>query len=193
MTQVFGEDGKVYPATVVFAGPVTVLQVRTKEKDGYEAVQVGYGEKNEKKITKPLKGHFKDLGNFATIKEFRGPTGEIKRGDVFDVSIFEPGDVVAVSAVSKGKGFQGVVKRHGFAGGRRSHGNKHHERAPGSIGATGPQRVFKGQKMAGRMGGEKVTVKNLKILQVDKEIGALVISGAIPGPKGALVEIKTIK
>jgi large subunit ribosomal protein L3 len=189
MTQVFDEGGVVTPATVVNAGTLTVTQVKGNEKDGYGAVQVGFGEKKEKNIAKAQKGHLKDLGMFRYMREFAS-TEELKRGDTIDVSTFEEGDMVTVSAISKGKGFQGVVKRHNFAGGPRTHGQKHSERAPGSIGAQGPQRVFKGKRMAGRMGGDRVTVKNLKVLQVDKETGTIVISGAIPGRPGTLVEVR---
>ncbi|MAF59382.1 MAG: 50S ribosomal protein L3 [Candidatus Pacebacteria bacterium] len=189
MTQVFDEEGRVHPVTVLDAGPMVVTQIKDDEKDGYSAVQVGYGDRNEKNINKPLKGHLKDLGLFRYLREFRG-TGEHKKGDKVDVSAFEKGDVVEVSAVSKGKGFQGTVKRHGFHGGPRSHGQKHSERAPGSIGATGPQRVFKGKKMSGRMGTDRVTVKNLKVLSADKEKNQLIIKGAIPGRRGTLVEVR---
>ena len=189
MTQVFDEKGMAHPATVLSVGPVTVTQAKNIDKDGYQAVQVGYGERREKNINQAQKGHLKDLGLFRYIKEFRTEE-EMKRGDIIDVSKFEVGDVVEISATSKGKGFQGVVKRHGFAGGPRTHGNKHHERTPGSIGAQGPQRVLKGVRMAGRMGTDRVTVKNLKVLQVDKENNQLVLRGAVPGYRGTLVEIK---
>ena len=190
MTQVFDESGQVFPATVVSAGPVTVTQVKGMESDGYEAVQVGFGTEKEKNLKKPQRGHFKDLGSFKTMFEFRIPTGETKQGDVIDVTAFEVGDKVNVSATTKGKGNQGVVKRHNFAGGPRTHGQKHSERRPGSIGSTGPQRVLKGLKMAGRMGGNRVTVKNLKVLQIDKDTNTMVISGAIPGRPGTLVEVR---
>lgn len=192
MTQVFNNEGRCFAATVLSAGPVVVTQVKTQEKDGYSAVQFGFGEKKEKNISKAQKGHTKDLGNFAHICEFRTETEETQKGDKFDVTAFEVGDKITVTAESKGKGFQGVVKRHNFAGGPRSHGQKHSERAPGSIGSTGPQRVFKGTRMAGRMGGDKITVKNLKVLQVDKDTNTLVVSGAIPGKRGVLVEVKGI-
>lgn len=189
MTQVFDEAGIAYPATVIAAGPVTVTQVKNAEKDGYQAVQVGYGTRHEKNIAQAQKGHFKGLGMFRFVKEFR--TEEtFNNGDVIDVSKFVPGDVVEVSAISKGKGFQGVVKRHGFAGGPGSHGMKHIERTSGSIGATGPQRVLKGVRMAGRMGADRITVKNLRVLQVDAENNQLVLSGAVPGHRGTLVEIR---
>lgn len=190
MTQIFDESGKVYPATVVSAGPVVVTQVKNGEKDGYEAVQVAFGTQKDKNLKKAQKGHFGDLGAFKTVREFRTATGETQKGDTVDASTFEVGDIVHVSAVTKGKGNQGVVKRHNFAGGPRTHGNKHSERRPGSIGSTGPQRVLKGLKMAGRMGGNRVTVKNLKVLQVNTDTNTLVISGAIPGRPGTLVEIR---
>lgn len=191
MTQVFDEKGVVQPATIISAGPLTVTQVKGKEKDGYEAVQVGFGTRAEKNTTGALKGHLKDLSFFRTLREFV-PASEMKRGDTIDISIFTPGDTVEVSAVSKGKGFQGVVKRHGFAGGPRTHGQKNKERAPGSIGGGGRAggRVVKGMRMAGRMGGDMITVKNLKVLQVDPASSTLLISGAIPGRPGTLVEIR---
>lgn len=191
MTQVFDKDGLVYPVTVLTAGPVVVTQIKGEEKDKYSSVQVAFGEKNKKNINKPLQGHFNELGDFRHVKEFRlkGKESDYKVGDTIDLSVFEVGDKVTVSSISKGKGFQGVVKRHGFHGGRRSHGQKHSEREPGSIGATGPQRVFKGTRMGGRMGYDRVTVKNLKIVQIDKENNQLLIKGAIAGRKGTLVEI----
>lgn len=186
MTQIWNDDGRVFPATVVSAGPIEVTQIKDAEKDGYNATQVGYGTRREKNVHRAQR----PKGLFEFIREVRGDL-DWKLGDKIDVSSFEVGDIIEVSAISKGKGFQGGVKRHGFKGGRRSHGNKHHERAPGSIGATGPQRVFKGKKMAGRMGADRVTVKNLKVLQVNKDENLLVISGAIPGHRGTLVEIRS--
>lgn len=191
MIQIFDKEGVVHPVTVVNAGPVTVTQIKDTEKDGYEAVQVGFGDKKTKNINKPLKGHLKDLGNFRYLEEFE-KTGEMKVGDKIDLSVFEEGDKVIISAVSKGKGFQGVVKRHNFAGGPRSHGQKHSERKPGSIGSTGPQRVFKGTRMAGRMGSDRTTVKNLEIMQIDEKNGRLLIKGAVPGKRGTLVEVRSI-
>jgi large subunit ribosomal protein L3 len=189
MTQIFNKEGSVLPATILKVSPMSVTRIRTEEKDGYKAVQVGAGEQKEKRINKAQR----KIGNFKTIKEFRlkkENESELKLGDTIDLSIFSQGDIVSVTALSKGKGFQGGVKRYGFKGGRRSHGNKHAERQPGSIGATGPQRVFKGTRMAGRMGSDKVTVKNLKVLNIDKENGLLYISGAVPGRRGTLVEVK---
>ena len=191
MVQFFDENGKCVPATFVQAGPVVVIQVKVKEKDGYNAVQVGFGSRKEKNINKAQKGHFGDKGNFAYSREFRlDKASEMAVGDKIDISSFEVGDVVELSGVSKAKGFQGVVKRHGFHGGPRSHGQKHSEREPGSIGATGPQRVFKGTRMGGRMGGDRVTVKNLTVLGVDQENNLMLVSGAVPGRKGTLIEIK---
>lgn len=192
MTQVFDEKGVVRAATIVSAGPLTVTQVKSKDKDGYEAVQVGMGKRAEKNVRAPQKGHLKDLPLPAVMREFP-LTGEAKRGDTMDISIFAPGDVVTVSAISKGKGFQGVVKRHGFRGGPRSHGQKNKERAPGSIGGGGRAggRVVKGMRMAGRMGNERITVENLRVLQVDAENNQILISGAVPGRPGTLVEIRS--
>jgi large subunit ribosomal protein L3 len=186
MTQVFDEDGKAMPATLVQAGPIAVTQVKTKEKDGYEAVQVGFGKKNPKKIKKPQR----KLGDYQWLREFKvEDVKDFKSGDTIDVSIFKEGETIKASGVSKGKGFQGVVKRHGFHGGPRTHGQKHSEREPGSIGSTGPQKVSKGKKMAGRMGGDRVTVKGLKVLKIDKGNNQLLISGAVPGRRGTLLEI----
>jgi large subunit ribosomal protein L3 len=188
MTQVFDEKGVVSAATVVTAGPLTVTQVKGKENEGYEAVQVGFGAKKESKVNKAQTGK-----PFKVLREFPADAGsKLETGATIDVSVFVPGDVVAVSAISKGKGFQGVVKRHGFHGGPRSHGQKNRERSPGSIGGGGRAggRVVKGMRMAGRMGGDRITVKNLKVLQVDVATNTLVISGAIPGKPGTLVEIR---
>lgn len=191
MTQYFDADGRVHPATIVNAGPITVIRVKNMDTDGYKAVQVGFGSQKERRINKAQQGEFQGLEMFRVVKEFRleGDT-ELKRGDSITVETFSEGDVVAVTGPSKGKGFQGVVKRHGFAGGRRSHGQKHSEREPGSIGAGGVQRVFKGTRMAGRMGGDRITVKNLHVLAVDPQNNQLLIKGAIPGRRGSLVEIR---
>jgi large subunit ribosomal protein L3 len=191
MTQVFDDKGVVSAATVITAGPLTVTQVKTPETDGYAAVQVGFGVAKEKNLTAPLRGHLKGLSMLRTFREFP-LEGEQVRGNTIDVSAFAAGDVISVSAISKGKGFQGVVKRHGFHGGPRSHGQKNKERAPGSISGAGRAggRVAKGMRMAGRMGGERVTVKNLRVLQVDKNTNTLLVSGAVPGRPGTLVEIR---
>ena len=197
MTQVFTDDGRVFPATLISAGPLVITQVKTDEKDGYRAVQVGFGERKLSRISKAVAGHTRalipreDMG-FAVLKEKRltnAKDNEMKLGDSFDVSVFEEGDVVMVSGISKGKGFQGVVKRHNFKGGPRTHGQKHSEREPGSIGATGPQRVFKGTRMGGRMGSDRVSVKNLKVLKIDKASNSILVSGAVPGRRGTLLEI----
>ncbi len=189
MTQIFTEDGVVVPVTVIKTSPNVVTQVKTSGKDGYQAIQIGFGEKKAKNVTKPLKGHVKELGNFAHLKEVK-LAGEFNLGDKIEISTLTEGDTVTVSAISKGKGFQGVVKRHGFKGGRRSHGQKHSEREPGSIGVGGVQRVFKGMRMAGRMGADRVTVKNLIVAKVDADNQLVYIKGAVPGRKGTLVEIK---
>lgn len=191
MTQIFSEDGKVFPVTEISAGPVVVTQIKNVDKDGYEAVQVGYGEKSAKNIKKSQKGHFKDLGNFRYVKEFKTNIDDkLEIGNKIDVKNFEEGDKVRISSFSKGKGFQGVVKRHGFKGGPRTHGQKHSEREPGSIGATGPQRVFKGTKMAGRMGNDHVTLKGVEIVKIDSENNKIYIKGGVPGRRGTLVEIQ---
>jgi large subunit ribosomal protein L3 len=199
MTQVFDEDGNVIPSTLIEAGPVVVTQLKSEEprttadgevqgkKDGYNAVQVGFGRKSLKRINKPQK---KDKA-YRWIREFRiSKDNSFEVGQKIDVSIFNKGDVVKISGLSKGKGFQGVVKRWGFHGGPRTHGQKHSEREPGSIGATGPQRVFKGKKMPGRMGGKRVSVQNLKVVDVIPERNILVVSGAVPGHRGTLLEIR---
>lgn len=187
MTQVFDEGGVVHPATVVSAGPLTVTKIGDPEKDGNKKVQVGYDALKEKAVNKAQGGK-----PFRHFREFLPGEAALELGATIDVSTFAPGDTVAVSAISKGKGFQGVVKRHGFHGMPRTHGQKNKERAPGSIGGGGRAggRVIKGMRMAGRMGGTRVTVKNLKILQVDTATNTLLISGAIPGRPGALVEIR---
>lgn len=190
MTQVFSDNGEVVPVTVVSAMPLTVTRIFEKEKDGYGAVQVGFGKQKESRINKPLKGIMRGA-NFRLMKEFRlkNDTAEVKQGDVIDVGVFNPGDLVKVSSVSKGKGFQGVVKRHGFAGGPRTHGQKHSEREPGSIGGGLRTHVPKGMRMAGRMGGDKITQKNLKVVSIDKDNNLILIKGAIAGRRGSLVEI----
>lgn len=185
MTQIFDNEGKVYPATVLKTGPVVITQIKEKAKDGYSAVQVGYGEQKAKNVNKAQKSK----GDFVGFKEFKGENNEYKVGDKIEITDFSEGDNLRIVSVSKGKGFQGVVKRHGFHGGRRSHGQKHSEREPGSIGATGPQRVFKGVRMAGRMGSDRVTIKNVKIIQIDKENNQMVVKGSIAGRRGTLVEI----
>ncbi len=182
-TQTFADSGEALMGTVIAAGPVVVTQLKTEATDGYEATQVGYQPLKPKRVKKTNK-----TKAYHYLREYRGPA-ESQVGDEIKATIFAVGDKVVVSAISKGKGFQGVVKRHGFHGGARSHGQKHSEREPGSIGATAPQRVLKGTRMGGRMGAERVTVKNLKVLAVDGDKNELIISGAVPGRRGTLVEI----
>ncbi len=192
MTQVFDDEGVVHPVTVVKTAPMVVTQVKNNDKDGYAAIQVGFGKKSPKRISKPIKGHVKELGNFRHLLEIRDAKDINLASNVGDALTGEiaAGDIVSVSAISKGKGFQGVVKRHGFHGGPRSHGQKHSEREPGSIGAGGYQRVFKGRRMAGRTGGERITVQNLTVIAIDKEKNEMYIKGAVPGRRGTLVEVK---
>ena len=194
MTSIFDENGKNIPCTVIELGPNVVTQVRTIEVDGYEALQLGFDDKTEKHATKAELGHFKKAGTSAKrkvveIKEF---DGEYKLGDVITVDLFAEGEFVDVQGVSKGKGFQGVVKRHGFGGvGQVTHGQKNRLRAPGSVGASSyPSRVFKGMRMAGRTGGENVTVQNLRVLKVVADKNLLVVKGAIPGHKNSYVIIQ---
>lgn len=193
MTEFFTEDGTSIPVTVINTGTIVVTQVKTKESDGYNAVQIGFGKKNANNINKALKGHLKDLGSFRYLKEFRVSDPEnYKVGDNLNAAdIFETGDKLQIAGTSKGKGFQGVVKRHGFHGGPRTHGQKHSEREPGSIGAGGVQKVLKGTRMGGRMGSDRITQKNLKVVFVDKENNLMLVKGAIPGVRGSLIEIKS--
>ncbi|WP_312767056.1 50S ribosomal protein L3 [Epilithonimonas sp.] len=195
MTSLFSEEGKNIPCTVIQAGPCAVLQVRTEEVDGYVAVQLGFDDKSEKNVGKALAGHFKKAGSTpkAKLVEFRNAfEHEVKTGDLVEVNMFAEGEYVDVTGTSKGKGFQGVVKRHGFGGVMQAtHGQHNRLRAPGSIGAgSDPSRVFKGMRMAGRMGGKQVTVQNLQVLKVDEEQNLLVVKGAVPGAKNSYVIIK---
>lgn len=191
MTEYFNEDGVVVPVTAISTSPMIVTQIKTKATDGYNAIQVGFGTRKAKNISKPLKGHMKDLGSFKVLKEFH--TDEVEKykvGDTLNVfDMLAVGDKVVVSGTSKGKGFQGVVKRHGFAGGPRSHGQKHSEREPGSIGGGLRTRVPKGMRMAGRTGSDRITQKNLKVVMLDAENNLILLKGAIPGVTGSLVEI----
>ncbi|MCK5332799.1 50S ribosomal protein L3 [Candidatus Parcubacteria bacterium] len=195
MSQVFVDgDNKreVVPVTLIEAGPCTITQVRTIEKDGYTAVQVGFLEK--KKINKPLSGHLKDLGKFRYLRELRTEDSEEEYlvGGKVDVSVFEAGDAVSVIGISKSKGFQGVMKRHNFKGGPSSHGQKHSNRKGGSIGSAFPEHVIKGKKMAGRMGGDQVTQRGLSVVEIDKERNLLLVKGSVPGNIGSLVKVSTI-
>lgn len=196
MTQVFDDKGVCYPVTILKVAPLAVTGVKTTDKDGYDAVQVAAGEQKEFRLGKADLGHQGGAARF--VKEFRARASQneslegIEVGQTFDSSTFATGDVVTVAAVSKGKGFQGVVKRHNFGGDLASHGRKHSLRAPGSIGGGGRAagRVIKGKKMAGRMGGDRITVKNLEIVQVNPEENIILVKGAIPGRKGTLVEVR---
>jgi len=205
MTQIFTENGLVLPVTKVQAGPCAALQVKSQEKDGYVAVQFGYGEKNAKNVAKPQQKHFEKAvpstdGKAKTypryVREMRingdAEALNIKIGDIIGVDNFVVGDIVSVTATSKGKGFQGVVKRYGFSGGRKTHGNKDQLRMPGSVGAKGPAHVFKGTRMGGRMGNEKVTTNNLEVVKVDEKENVLYIRGAVPGARNGLVIIKGV-
>ena len=193
MTSIFDENGKNIPCTIIEAGPCVVTQVRTKEFDGYDALQLGFDDKAEKRATKAELGHFKKAGTSVKKKvvEFQGFEDNYKLGDTITVDFFTEGEFVDITGVSKGKGFQGVVRRHGFGGvGQTTHGQHNRLRAPGSVGASSyPSRVFKGMRMAGRMGAEKVTVQNLKVLKVVAEKNLLVVKGCIPGHKNAYVTI----
>lgn len=190
MTQFFADNGRVFPATVISVMPGVVTQVKTVERDGYRAAQVGFGTKKPSRLTKPLLGHFKELGAFSEVRECSIANDEsVTVGDKVTLDIFKEGDTVRVSGVTKGKGFQGVVKRHGFHGGPRSHGQKHSEREAGSIGGGLRTRVPVGMRMAGRMGSDNVTVKNLTILSVNAEQNEILISGAVPGRRGSIIEI----
>jgi large subunit ribosomal protein L3 len=194
MTQVYAEDGQAIPATVIEAGPCVVVQRKSKEKDGYSAVQVGLVERRAvKRVSKPMKGHFGKAGlpPCRVLREFRVEVGsEVKVGDKVSVELFAAGDEISVTGISKGKGFQGVVKRHHFRGGAATHGSMFH-RAPGSIGASAfPSRVLKGMRAAGHMGSERVTVRNVKVVRVDAGNNILVVRGSIPGAGGSYVVIR---
>jgi large subunit ribosomal protein L3 len=191
MAEYFSEDGVVIPVTIVTAGPVTVTRIFEKSKDGYDSVQVGYGLQKKERVTKSSAGAMKGAF-YKTLKEFRLKPGDkidVKEGTSIDISTFIPGDKISVTSVSKGKGFQGVVKRHGFHGGPRTHGQKHSEREPGSIGGGLRTHVPKGMRMAGRMGSDRIMQKNLQVVFIDKENNLMLIKGAIAGRRGTLVEI----
>lgn len=190
MTQVFEPDGTVVPVTVIEASPCTVVQVKTKERDGYEAVQVGFG--SRRRVNLPLKGHMRGLGPFRYLRELKvDSAAEWKVGQKVGCEIFQPGDLVDVSGASKGRGFAGVMKRHGFRGGPKTHGQSDRARAPGSIGSgTDPGKVIKGLKMAGHMGTTQVTVKSLKVVRCDPEKGILMVRGAVPGNEGVLLKVR---
>jgi len=190
MTQVFQDEGAVVAVTAIEAGPCTVTQIKTKAKEGYDAVQVGFGP--AKRINRPQRGHLKKLGPYKHLREFRvEDASKIQLGDSVDVGIFHPGDLVDVIGTSKGRGFAGVVKRYHFAGGSKTHGQSDRHRAPGSIGAgTDPGRVIKGLKMAGHMGDERVTVQRLQVVKADPERNLLLVRGAVPGPRNGLLIVR---
>ncbi len=194
MTSIFNDKGESIPCTVIEAGPCYITQIKTKDIDGYDALQVGFEEKKEKLVNKPMAGHFKKAGvnGKRFVHEFKGfDVSKFQLGAELKVDvIFAKGDTVSVAGKSKGRGFQGVVKRHHFGGGFRTHGQSDRERAPGSIGSSSyPSRVFKGMRMAGRMGGERVTVKNLKVVQIIPESNILLVSGSVPGHNNSFIEI----
>lgn len=190
MTQLFREDGKMEAVTAVEAGPCVVVQVKTADKDGYDAIQLGFGA--ARRLKSPEKGHLKELGQFRYLREFRTDDKEtMKVGDRIDVSLFKIGDKVDVTGVSKSKGFAGVVKRHGFKGGPKTHGQSDRHRHPGAIGSTtSPGRIWKGLRMAGRMGGENLTVRRLEVRGADAERNLLLVKGAVPGSKNGLLLIR---
>jgi len=190
MSQTFREDGMLAVVTAIEAGPCTVTRIKTAEKDGYNAVQLGFGE--AKRLNSSQRGHLKELGHFKYLREFRlADTKEIEEGQKMDVSFFKSGDLVDITGLSKGKGFAGVVKRYGFAGGPKTHGQSDRHRARGSIGASAsPGRVYKGLRMAGQMGNKRVTVRNLEVFQADLERNLLLIRGAVPGARNGLLLIK---
>ncbi|MGQ1890810.1 50S ribosomal protein L3 [Thermophagus sp. OGC60D27] len=194
MTSVFSAEGKNIPCTVIEAGPCVVTQVKTKETDGYEAIQLAFDDKKEKNTPMPMKGHFKKAGISpkAKLVELKDFENELKAGDVLTVDLFEENIFVDITGFSKGKGFQGVVKRHGFGGvGDQTHGQHNRLRAPGSLGASSfPSRVFKGMRMAGRTGGNRVKVENLKVIKVIPESNLLMVKGSVPGPKGSYLIIE---
>ena len=191
MSRFFNEDGTVVPVTLIEAGPATVIETKNKEKHGYESVKIGFEAK--KKLNKAEAGQLKDLPNSRHIKEFRQSAGDFKKGDNIDVSVFNIGDILKISGVTKGRGFQGAVKRHGFHGMPASHGHHHVLRHVGSIGQRFPQHTLKGMRMAGRMGGERLSVRGLKVVFVDKDTNTMAVRGAVPGRKNTLLEILKIK
>jgi large subunit ribosomal protein L3 len=190
MTQVFNDDGTVEAVTAIEAGPCVITQVKTADKDGYNSVQLAFGA--AKKLNQPEKKHLKDLGLFKNLREFRmDNVAEAEVGQVVNVDIFQADDIVDVSGTSKGRGFAGVMKRHGFHGGPKTHGQSDRARAPGSVGAgTTPGRVFKGKRMPGHMGNERVTVKNLKVVRIDQDRNILMVKGAVPGSRNGLLIIQ---
>ncbi len=193
MTQHIGEDGIVTAVTAILAGPCTVVQMKTAERDGYDAAQLGFGQ--AKRLTRPAQGHLKGLGEFRYLREVRlSEPAAHGAGEVVDTTIFQPGERIAVVGTSKGKGFAGTIKRHHFSGGPKSHGQKDKHRAPGSIGAgTTPGRVYKGQRMSGHMGARRVTTRNLRVISVDLERNLLLVEGSVPGATNGLVMLRKFK
>jgi large subunit ribosomal protein L3 len=194
MTSIYSAEGKAMPCTVIEAGPCVVTQIKTQDRDGYEAIQLGFGERKEKNTPNAMKGHFKKAKTTpkANLAEFDGFDAELNLGDTVGVDIFEEGEFVSVVGTSKGKGFQGVVKRHNFGGvGQATHGQHNRMRAPGSIGAASyPARVFKGMRMAGQMGNARVKIENLQVLKVMADKNLLLVKGSVPGPKGSTITIE---
>ena len=194
MTSIYSAEGKAMPCTVIEAGPCVVTQIKTQDRDGYEAIQLGFGERKEKNTPNAMKGHFKKAKTTpkANLAEFDGFDAELNLGDTVGVDIFEEGEFVSVVGTSKGKGFQGVVKRHNFGGvGQATHGQHNRMRAPGSIGAASyPARVFKGMRMAGQMGNARVKIENLQVLKVMAEKNLILVKGSVPGPKGSTITIE---
>ncbi len=196
MITIFGEDGKSLPVTLIEAGPCKVVQVKTSERDGYDALQLGFELVKEKRVNKPLLGHFRGVGvaPYRVLKEFRNWGEDMKVGTEIKADIFSPGDTVDVVGISKGKGFTGVVKRYGFKGGPKTHGQSDRHRAPGSIGASSsPSRVFKGTRMAGRTGGRRVTVRNSVLVKIDPGRNLLAIKGPLPGPPQGYLIVRKVQ
>ena len=192
MTRIFDEGGDTIAATLIEAGPCVVVQIKTDENDGYNAVQLGYAEQKETRVTKPVLGHFRraNVKPHRILKEFRDMEGEYKEGDQINIEIFAPGERVNIAGLSKGRGFAGVVKRHGFRGGPKTHGQSNRHRAPGSIDQSAyPKRVFKGVKMAGRMGHKRTTIRNLEVVKVFPDRNLILIKGGVPGARNSIVEI----
>lgn len=196
MTQIFDDGGNLVPVTVIEAGPCQVVQKKTVEKDGYVALQLGFGAKRERLVNKPMAGHFKKAGVAPVrwVREIRltdgAPMAELEAGQTVTADVFNSGELVDVTGITKGKGFAGVIKRHGFQRGPMTHGSMYHRRT-GSLGATDPQRVFKGRRLPGRAGGDRRTVKALRVVRVDADKNLLLVRGSVPGPKGALLVIKS--
>ncbi|HLD21435.1 MAG TPA: 50S ribosomal protein L3 [Patescibacteria group bacterium] len=192
MSQEYATDGTVMPVTILEAQPNIITQVKNNEKDGYQAVQLGFGKRKQKNISKPVRGHLKELGSFAVLKEFH-TADSYERGQKITVEVFTIGDMVDVTGTSIGRGYAGRVKRHHFSGSLKTHGHKDQLRMSGSIGAGEPQHVFKGMRMSGQMGNAQVTVKNIEVVSIDPKTNSIRIKGAVPGAKGAIICIKTAK